>query len=583
MQILYVFRRRARRLRRRIGGDLQFRILSLAGLLALLFALHVLAMWAFEDLSLGDAAWLTITTATTVGYGDISASSTAGRWATALLMYVGGIFVLAQLAGLIFEATQARLERQRYGKVELEVEGHVVLVGYREDYVRAVVEEIRASVTDLHDAEIVVVSPTLVTLPEDLAREDVHHVSGSLYGDDALRRANVARAARVAILPEERSADVPAASPSTEVFVELELVTRLAALAPGVPVVYAAHDRRARRLSEDLGAADAFVFDPNYPDLCARAILTVGAEDIIDDLLDREGARLITYEAALDCTVGQLLDALGTEATLLGLRSGPSKYRLHPAEDHRVRGDALVLLVDAGADGDEDDAVRARIAERLRGLEGDVAAVRTPHPERVGLIGPGGRIGEGFLRELRRELRGVRVQHLGEGEAFAMGAAAGAGLADVDTLVILAADPTAPASDALTHLVIRELRGRSGFGGRIIAEAVRSAGRARCLAAGATDVLRPVRENVDLLAGCIATGAEELVDALSSSHGETELVSEAATLNEAWGKYARRVYRRGVAVAFRPEGGAVGVLPKGDYVGGKGRVFLVVDKRRRWG
>lgn len=579
MQILYVFRRRARRLRRRIGGDLRFRILSLAGILAVLFGLHVLAMWLLEGLSLGDAAWLTITTATTVGYGDISATSTAGRWATALLMYVGGIFVLAQLAGLIFEATQARLERQRYGKVALDIEGHVVIVGFRQNYLRAVVEEIRASSTDLHDAEIVVVSPTLVTLPEDLARDDVHHVNGDLHADATLRRANVARAARVAILPEGPDSGAGAASHGGEAFVHLELVARLSsALAPGVPIVYAAHDRRARRLAEDLGATDAFVFDPNYPDICARAILTVGAKDIIDDLLDRTGAGIITYEAALDCTVAELLDALGAEATLLGLKSGPGKYQLHPPETARVRGDALVLMVDAGPEGDR-DAVRARLAERLAGLtSAEVVPIRTPHPAHVGLIGPGARITEAFLRELRRELRGVTVRHLGEAEAFAMGAAAGAELADVDTLVLMALDPTATASDALTHLVIRELRGRVGYGGRVIAEAIRPAGRARCLAAGANDVLRPVRANVDLLAGCIATGAEELVDALASSHGPNELISRETSLREPWGAYARRTYGEGVAVAFRSREGVMTVLPKGDFVGGEGRVFLVVDK-----
>ena len=584
MQFVYLFRRRARRLRRRIGGEVGYRILTLSLVLAVLSGLHVAAMWLFEGLSVGEAAWLTVTTATTVGYGDVSATSTAGRWATALLMYVGGIFVLAQLAGLIFEATQARLERQRYGKVRLDVEGHLVLIGFRENYVRAVVDEIRASTTDLRDADVVVVSPTLATLPEDLARDEVHFVSGDLYADQALRRANVAGAARVAILPEAGHAD-PTAGEDAAAYANLELVSRISALAPDVPIIYAARDRRGHRLAEDLGAADAFVFDANYPDLCARAILTVGAEDIIDDLLDRAGAGLITYEAALDCSVSEVLDALGNDATLLGLKSGPGKYQLHPPEEARVRGDALILMIDAGPEGDR-ASVRARLAERLVGLEGAVAPIRTPHPKHVGLVGPAARVPGRFLRELRRELPGVTVEYLGEGEASVVGAAAAADadadaylvLAGVDTLVVLAADPTAVTSDALTQLILREVRGRGGFGGRIIAEAVGAPGRARCIAAGANDVLRPVRENVDLLAGCIATGAEELIDALASSHGPNELIGREVDLRRAWGPFARETYGEGVAVAFRSAAGVMTVLPKGDFVGGVGSVFLVVDK-----
>ena len=570
MQFLYLFRRRARRLRRRVGGEIGFRIFLLSVVLALLSGLHVLAMWLFEGLSVGEAAWLTITTATTVGYGDVSAATTAGRWSTVVLMYVGGIFVLAQLAGLIFEVTQSRLEQRRYGQVAHDFEGHVVIVGFRAHYVRAVVEEIRASSTDLHDVEIVVASPTLETLPEELARDDVHFVRGDLYDDRTLERANVSRAARVAILPEDTDAGV---------FTNLELVTRLTALAPEVPVIYAAHDRRTHHLAEDLGAADAFVFDPNYPDLCARAILTVGAEDVIDDLLDREGAGLIVHEAGLDCSVAQVLDALGEGAALLGLKSGPGKYQLHPPEEARVRGDALVLMVDAGAEGDH-DAVRADLSERLRPLEGDVTPITTPHPKHVGLIGPKRRVTEGFLRKLRRQLPGTTVRHLGEGEAFALGEdiEANTSLQEVDTLVVLASDPTSAASDALTHLAIRSVRTGGRFTGRIIAEALRPAGRARCVAAGADDVLRPVRDNVELLSECIATGAEELVEALAGSTGPNELVSREVDLREPWRDYARRVYATGVAVAFRSREGVVTVLPKGDFVGGVGRVFLVVDR-----
>ena len=51
--------------------------------------LHVAAMMVFEDLDLGEAAWLTATTATTVGYGDIYPVTIGGRLFTVVVLMVG--------------------------------------------------------------------------------------------------------------------------------------------------------------------------------------------------------------------------------------------------------------------------------------------------------------------------------------------------------------------------------------------------------------------------------------------------------------------------------------------------------------
>ncbi len=61
-------------------------LVVLAAYLAAITIGHTLAMMAFEELALGDAVWLTATTMTTVGYGDLSASTAAGRWSTVILV-----------------------------------------------------------------------------------------------------------------------------------------------------------------------------------------------------------------------------------------------------------------------------------------------------------------------------------------------------------------------------------------------------------------------------------------------------------------------------------------------------------------
>jgi len=64
---------------------------------------HAIAMVYLEDMNFNDALWLSMTTATTVGYGDFSASSWQGRLATAIFLYAFAISLLAQLAGEFFD------------------------------------------------------------------------------------------------------------------------------------------------------------------------------------------------------------------------------------------------------------------------------------------------------------------------------------------------------------------------------------------------------------------------------------------------------------------------------------------------
>ena len=64
--------------------------------LAVVSVAHAGAMVWFEGMEAGDALWLTMTTMTTVGYGDLSAATPAGRIAAAALLYIGGIWILGK-------------------------------------------------------------------------------------------------------------------------------------------------------------------------------------------------------------------------------------------------------------------------------------------------------------------------------------------------------------------------------------------------------------------------------------------------------------------------------------------------------
>ena len=53
-----------------MGGMIRSRMKRLFAILGTLLLVQVLIIWAVEDLELFEAAWLTMTTLVTVGYGD---------------------------------------------------------------------------------------------------------------------------------------------------------------------------------------------------------------------------------------------------------------------------------------------------------------------------------------------------------------------------------------------------------------------------------------------------------------------------------------------------------------------------------
>lgn len=71
-----------------------------------------------EDMSFGDALWLSFVTTTTVGYGDIAPHSFLGRIVAAILMIVG-IGFLSTLTGTISTFFMNATSRQDYKKDEI--------------------------------------------------------------------------------------------------------------------------------------------------------------------------------------------------------------------------------------------------------------------------------------------------------------------------------------------------------------------------------------------------------------------------------------------------------------------------------
>ena len=105
--ILRYFAKRRGGLKHNAQHNLIDSILKSGLLLTIVFILHIGLMMHYEGLSLGDATWLTLTTATTVGYGDIRPMSRLSKALSVMIALVGMVFTGIMVALAVNAVSEA--------------------------------------------------------------------------------------------------------------------------------------------------------------------------------------------------------------------------------------------------------------------------------------------------------------------------------------------------------------------------------------------------------------------------------------------------------------------------------------------
>ncbi|KQT34979.1 hypothetical protein ASG29_02235 [Sphingomonas sp. Leaf412] len=171
------------------------------GVLAGLLVVHMAASYA--ALALAGEPDLTpptaflywyATTASTVGYGDLSPKGPAGRLVTILFVMPGAIALFTAGIARVFAGLSGRWRRRRMGLGRYSMmRGHTVLVGFDAERTPRMIAEILA---DAPGAEIVLVATQ--PLDGDATTHRFVH-AGALTSADDLARAGIDRAARVVV------------------------------------------------------------------------------------------------------------------------------------------------------------------------------------------------------------------------------------------------------------------------------------------------------------------------------------------------------------------------------------------------
>ena len=279
----------------------------------------------------GNYWWYFVVTAATVGYGDFFPTTNGGRVVGAYVI-VGGIVTLTLLFTSLADYIASARGRRLKGAVPVDLDDHVVVLGYTSGRTERMVEEL-TSEGQLHVVVCAWDDVAEHPMPE---RPRVHFVRGDLTNSDVMDRACVHRA-RTAIIDGRDDNE------------SLAIAVAVDHAKPTIHMVAALRDLRRR---EHLGYVNPGVqcVQWHLPFLLTEEALDPGITQVYNDLMS-SGGHGNTYSMHVPAgfahaTVGDCQTWLGRTfgATLLAVRTD-GELVVSPAWDTPLRHGATAYYV----------------------------------------------------------------------------------------------------------------------------------------------------------------------------------------------------------------------------------------------
>lgn len=159
-------------------------------------------MVAVEGISFIDVIYYLVTTATTVGYGDISPKTEFGKVLSISYMVIG-IMTLTVLIGIAGERMYEVANKIKLGRIKMKNGVKLMIVGYpNEDKVKEIVSQLRAD-KSFEDDTIVCVSNRIDEKPDWFDQYNVHFIKGLGSDVETLHRANIMQTEIALILAQD--------------------------------------------------------------------------------------------------------------------------------------------------------------------------------------------------------------------------------------------------------------------------------------------------------------------------------------------------------------------------------------------
>ncbi|MCP5162582.1 MAG: two pore domain potassium channel family protein [Hahellaceae bacterium] len=302
-------------------------------------------MQVLEGLTLHQALWLTMTTLTTVGYGDLSPKTIAGQIATIGLMYVIGITLLTLIVSDYIDYRFFRREAIRTGRWRWNMINHIVVINTPKNigihYYERLVQQIRVH-EDYRTIPIQLLTKEFPDgLPPEMVDLDLVHFHGTGTNIHDLAAVNPDQAKHIIVLAQD-AGNPESDSTAFDVLHRL-MEYNLAKKA----VVECVLDENRARLGK-LGARAILRPVRTYPEIIVRALLAPGAEKVLEDLFTHENDHPHRYDIEVDHlqweeVVCALIQAdLGTAIAYI---EPTGEVVCHPPAHEKLTASALIILV----------------------------------------------------------------------------------------------------------------------------------------------------------------------------------------------------------------------------------------------
>ena len=151
-----------------------------------------------DGLTMADAFWYSVISISTIGYGDLSASSVGARIGTFVFILVLGLTAFTSAVGVGVDWILDRNYRERAGLGKVIAKNHVLIVNFpNERRVRQIAEEFLSDPSHKND-ELVVVTDQIEALPFN--EHNMHFVRGTSLAEETFLRANADEARQAIVL-----------------------------------------------------------------------------------------------------------------------------------------------------------------------------------------------------------------------------------------------------------------------------------------------------------------------------------------------------------------------------------------------